>query len=428
MYEIQLPLQQRETLENGLRLVLLRLPHLRSVSVRVGVPAGVLYEERSVNGISHFLEHLHLSASRNYPDRDAFNQQWRQIAGVRDGVTEPDFLQLAFLTAPRHTTKLIELVTEVMAPGHFSDELIEAERTLILSELAGTDASFKLPGVAGDAEYARPPAGTLKSVARLRPSEIHEWDRRLFDPRRMVVVIAGGFSEQDVEHARESFGTLRTSSASPPPRRASSPKLSLPDIRAGETRDQMPTLWLGWVMPPNASPQCRAATLFLSHVMDAPTAPLWEAVRYQATSVYHWSVDEMRVGDLRYLWVESALPGRQRNSLVRTLLEIFRDLCEPAGAREWFDHAHMNFLFGIERSFDEPHALAARILSEEIVNDGGPPFAEIIDAVRRMTPESLAASLRQIMVPERFFLHYTARRPHWLQFGLRRILAQAGIR
>ena len=55
------------TLENGIRVITSERPDIESVSLGVWVKTGSAYEEESINGISHFLEHMVFkgSAKRN---------------------------------------------------------------------------------------------------------------------------------------------------------------------------------------------------------------------------------------------------------------------------------------------------------------------------------------------------------------------------
>ena len=46
------------TLSNGLRLIMERMPHLRSTSIGVWVKAGSMLEKQTENGISHLMEHM----------------------------------------------------------------------------------------------------------------------------------------------------------------------------------------------------------------------------------------------------------------------------------------------------------------------------------------------------------------------------------
>ncbi|MGZ5268495.1 MAG: M16 family metallopeptidase, partial [Caldimonas sp.] len=46
------------TLDNGVRVVAISLPHLESASVSVFVHSGSGHESRRQSGISHFIEHM----------------------------------------------------------------------------------------------------------------------------------------------------------------------------------------------------------------------------------------------------------------------------------------------------------------------------------------------------------------------------------
>ncbi|HEY8491416.1 MAG TPA: insulinase family protein, partial [Dehalococcoidia bacterium] len=55
-------------LSNGLRVVTTPVPTAQSASVNVFVGVGSRAEERRVNGISHFLEHMLFKGTRKRPN------------------------------------------------------------------------------------------------------------------------------------------------------------------------------------------------------------------------------------------------------------------------------------------------------------------------------------------------------------------------
>ena len=57
------------TLKNGIRVVTESLPHVATVSLGAWVGVGSRYEEKSENGISHFLEHMALNGTKNLPGK-----------------------------------------------------------------------------------------------------------------------------------------------------------------------------------------------------------------------------------------------------------------------------------------------------------------------------------------------------------------------
>ena len=46
------------TLDNGIRVVCEKLPYVRSISIGIWVGTGSRNEQKSNNGISHFIEHM----------------------------------------------------------------------------------------------------------------------------------------------------------------------------------------------------------------------------------------------------------------------------------------------------------------------------------------------------------------------------------
>ncbi|MBI4133825.1 MAG: insulinase family protein, partial [Candidatus Terrybacteria bacterium] len=60
-------------LDNGLAVVVQRMPWLESASIRIAFRAGSRYETRETSGVAHFLEHLFFKGGARY--RSAFEVQ-----------------------------------------------------------------------------------------------------------------------------------------------------------------------------------------------------------------------------------------------------------------------------------------------------------------------------------------------------------------
>jgi len=57
----------KQTLSNGLRLVTIPMPGVRSVTALVLVGVGSRQEKKKTRGITHFLEHLPFKGTKKYP-------------------------------------------------------------------------------------------------------------------------------------------------------------------------------------------------------------------------------------------------------------------------------------------------------------------------------------------------------------------------
>ena len=54
----------RKVLKNGLTILTVPVPHVESVTMSIFVKAGSRYEQARINGLSHFLEHLHFKGTK----------------------------------------------------------------------------------------------------------------------------------------------------------------------------------------------------------------------------------------------------------------------------------------------------------------------------------------------------------------------------
>ena len=62
---------QEQTLPNGLRAVIIEVPHLHTVSLVMYARVGSRYESVETNGLSHFVEHMLFRGTAAHPDSPA---------------------------------------------------------------------------------------------------------------------------------------------------------------------------------------------------------------------------------------------------------------------------------------------------------------------------------------------------------------------
>ena len=69
------------TLSNGLRLIMERMPHLRSTSIGVWVKAGSMLEKQTENGISHLMEHMAFKGTQRRSARN-WRKRWMPSGAI----------------------------------------------------------------------------------------------------------------------------------------------------------------------------------------------------------------------------------------------------------------------------------------------------------------------------------------------------------
>ena len=110
-------------LSSGLRVILAPMKHTHAVTVLVLVAAGSKYEQRRINGVSHFLEHLFFKGTKKRPSTEA-------VAAVLDGVgaehnafTSKEHTGYWVKTASEHAGLALDIVSDMLTNPLFSLKL-----------------------------------------------------------------------------------------------------------------------------------------------------------------------------------------------------------------------------------------------------------------------------------------------------------------
>lgn len=206
---------RRTVLDNGLT-VLVREEHTAPlVSVWCWYRVGSKDEGPGRTGASHFVEHLNFKGSTNIP-RDQVKGLVERFGGAWNGYTWVD--QTAYFeTATRDALdRLLFIEAERMANCLYDPADCESERTVIISELMGTEndpdqlLEIELTATAFAAHpYRHPTIGWLPDLQAMTRDELYAHYRRFYTPANATLVVVGDVRPDDVVRlAAERFGGI----------------------------------------------------------------------------------------------------------------------------------------------------------------------------------------------------------------------------
>ncbi|GAA4237060.1 putative Zn-dependent peptidase [Streptosporangium album] len=227
---------QRTVLPGGLRVVTESMPTVRSVAVGMWVGIGSRDESPEHMGSSHFLEHLLFKGT---PTRDALeiSAAIEGIGGEINAFTAKEYTCYYARVLDEDLQVAIDVLADVVTSSLITPEDVEAERGVILEEIAMHDddpsdmvhEQFSAE-MYGDTPIGRPILGTVDSINAVSRDRIAEYYRRYYLPTHTVVSVAGNVTHEQVvalvAAAYERAGALG-GDASPV-----APRLSGPGIEA----------------------------------------------------------------------------------------------------------------------------------------------------------------------------------------------------
>ena len=122
------------TLKNGLRIASLKMPAMKSVSVGVWVAAGGRFENKSNNGISHFLEHLVFKGTKNRTVR-RIKEDIEGVGGSLNAFTSEEYTCYLAKVVGQHLPLAIDVLSDMVLDPLLNERDLKKEKTVICEEI-----------------------------------------------------------------------------------------------------------------------------------------------------------------------------------------------------------------------------------------------------------------------------------------------------
>src|SRR3954454_19437039 len=131
--ELRDPAVETTTLDNGLAVTTVALPHLHTAVCALFVKVGSRFESPADNGLSHFVEHMLFRGTERYATSLALNTAVERLGSTLHAETGRDYTLFQLSLEPAHVPAAVDLLGELLTRPRFLD--IELERELVLEEI-----------------------------------------------------------------------------------------------------------------------------------------------------------------------------------------------------------------------------------------------------------------------------------------------------
>jgi len=367
-----MPVFERSTLSNGVRVLTASMPHAQSVSCFVMFAAGSRYETAEISGIAHFAEHMFFKGTERRPTARDISAEIDGIGGEFNAFTGKEYTGYYVKCAAGTRDTALDVLVDMLRNSKFDPEEIDREKGVIVEEMNmyfDTPRDF-IGGVYehllyGDQPLGRDIIGTKETVrAATRDtftSFIDHWSR----PERTVVGIGGNIGDGLRERLEELLGSIE-------PRETGIPEpveiaANGAPVKVHSKQSDQAHVILGARSYPMGHPDRYALQLLATVLGGGMSSRLFTEVRERRGLAYYVFGTNSAYTDAGSLYAQAGVDIQRIDDAVRTIAgELRRMASEPVPAAELEKaraFAKGRFVLGIE----SPHGTIMYGLRREVL-------------------------------------------------------------
>lgn len=209
---------KKSVLKNGLRIISAPMVGTEAVTVLVFVGAGSKYEKKSINGISHFVEHMLFKGTVKRPTARDISTVLDSIGGEFNAFTSKEYTGYYAKVDAKHLDIALDVVSDMFLNSKFEEAEIAKEKGVIIEEINMVhDTPMRhVGGIFEDLLYGDQPAGweiagTKETVTGLKRSDFINYLSDYYVSQNTILVIAGKFNKTGLTKKIDKyFGEIKT--------------------------------------------------------------------------------------------------------------------------------------------------------------------------------------------------------------------------
>lgn len=208
-------MSSRITLENGMRVHLIPFEGTGAVTALVLINVGSRFESLPLWGASHFIEHMMFKGTEKRPNTIDISKTLDRYGAQYNAFTGKDLTGYYVRMDASHTDIAVDLLHDMIYHSKYDPEEMEREKKVIIEEIKMYEENpvMNIDSVLERKLYdgstlGRDIAGTAQSMTDMKREDVIEYRDAHYDPRNVVIVLAGAVPANAQEVIENTFGTV----------------------------------------------------------------------------------------------------------------------------------------------------------------------------------------------------------------------------
>jgi predicted Zn-dependent peptidase len=400
----------QKTLGNGLRVVLIPEADAMATTALVLVETGSKYEDKRVNGISHFLEHMCFKGTIKRPRAIDISSELDSLGAQYNAFTSHEYTGYYAKVQPKHASKALDIVADLYLNPTFDAQEIEKEKGVIVEEINMYEdmphrkaGELLLEVMYGDQPAGWPIAGTPDIVRTFTREDFVTYRKEHYLAGATLVVVAGKFDEKEtLAQIEKDFGSLARGEKSG--KKAVDDGQKEPRVFLRTKESDQTHLALGIRSRGLSHPDAYVLEILAGVLGGGMSSRLFEKVREEMGAAYYVRANNDAYTDHGIFEVSAGVDHRKCEAVITAILgQISRLRTELVSEKELQkvkDSFVGNLYLGLEKS-DE---IATFFGGQEILKRAMETPESMAEKIQKITAEDLMRVAKELFTTEHLSL------------------------
>ncbi len=402
---------KKTTLKNGLRIIIVPQKNSQAVTVLVLVATGSKYEKKSINGISHLLEHMLFKGTKRRPDKVSISEPLDRVGGVYNAFTGEDYTGYFAKVDSSHFDLALDVISDIYQNSKLEAKEMEREKRVVIEEIkmyhdqpAAYVQNLWNRVLYGDQPAGWDIAGTEKSVLSISRPQLFRYMKRQYNALNTVVCIAGDIDNhpQVIRKVKRYFAGIKSKRGIKKP--AVIEKQKKPGFLLKEKETDQTHFCLGVRAYNIFHPQRYALEMLALILGGMMSSRLFIKVREELGLAYYIKTDISSDPDSGSLVTQAGVDNRKVEKAIRAILGEYKKISQEKVPLEELKKAKDHFKGKTSLSLETSDAKASFYGGQEILKKRILTPKEIFQRVDRVKPEDVLRVAKDIFRPERLNL------------------------
>jgi predicted Zn-dependent peptidase len=398
---------QRETLKNGMRVIVAPMKGTRAMTLLVLIGTGSKYESRKTNGLAHFLEHMFFKGTKTHPKPGSISKKLDMLGAEYNAFTSAEETGYWVKADAAHFKTSLGFVADMLQDSLLKKEEIEKERGPVIEELKRrNDTPTMLVWeewetlLYGDQPAGWPTIGNEENIRSFTRDDFLRYWKEHYLASNAVVVMAG-----NTEANGDAMGAIEAAFRTMP---KGNPKQRVPikDDMAVErlhihTKDtDQSHLTIGGYGFSLVNEKDRLPAELLATIMGGyMSSRLWQAVREKRGLAYTVNAAHQAYTDAGYFVAYAGVPHNKLALTIKLILKEFERVRAKGITKEELTRAKDNIRGKMAISLESSDEVAAFLGAQELLLGKIESPEEILAKIERITHNDIKRVAEYLFAP-----------------------------